>query len=249
MTKCIGSGWGRTLVWSLAVAAAWSMQGTAQAKPDDRDDRAARVARGEKLEWNTLDDYYGYPAANPKFAKSAIYSWAATLQACFALAGYDASQETIIGDSFGDDPESWYFDPRHPPTDVYGPQGAGRNAHFHCAAQPGHLSADQVIACIDHGSPVVLLLDDGLQAAGDPLAGSLSKPRYVTIYGYAWQRDPQLPLRTLLVDVYDPLPSHGGDAGSERVDLNALSRAWAATLTGNLVNGRGRLGISRAGGG
>ena len=242
-----GSSWRWAALVVLALGLAGRV-GLAQAKPDDRDDRAQRVARGEKLQWNTLDDYYGYPAADPTYQANSIYSWAAALQSCFALAGYDTGQEAIIGAAFGDKPDSWYFADRNPPANVYGPSGAGRNTYFHCTLQPGRFSGDQVVSCIDHGSPVVLLLDDGLQGGGDPLAGSLSKPRYVTIYGYAWQNDAQLPVRTLMVDVYDPLPSPNGDAGSQRVEFNALAQAWAATLTGSLVNGRGRLGISRVGG-
>jgi hypothetical protein len=217
----------------------------AQAKLYDREDRERRVARGEKLPWNVLDDFYGYPVAEPEYRESGIYTWAAALQACFSLAGYDTSQEEIIASAYGYNRNSWYFSPRNPPRDVYGPAGAASAVHFHCTALPGHFSSDQVIACIDHGSPVVLLVDDSLLRGADPLAGARVAPRYVTIYGYAWEGDPQLPVRTLMVDVYDAQPSDGDAAGSVRVALNTLAPAWAVTLTGNLVSGRGRLGISR----
>jgi len=207
-----------------------------------------RVQRGEKLPWNTLDDYYGYPSADPDYRKTSIYSWASALQACFSLAGYDTGQEAIIFNSFGDDRNSWYFSASRPPADVYASTTAGRNPYFHTALLPGHFGSAQVVNCIDHGSPVVLLLDDGLGGSGDPLGGGLSGQRYVTIYGYAWDGDGRTPVRTLQVDVYDPLGADGKSAGSTRLQLDSLTQAWSATLTGNLVSGRGRLGISREGG-
>jgi hypothetical protein len=238
----------RTAVFALLLLSAGLLKPLmAHATLYDRDDRAQRVARGERLPWNTLDDFYGYPAAEPDYRQNTVYSWAAALQSCFALAGYDTSQEAIISAAYGDDPGSWYFSPRNPPADVYGPSGVGP-VHFHTTLAPGHLAGQQVIACIDHGSPVVLLLDDGLAGNGDPLAGSLSRQRYVTIYGYTWDSDATLPLRTLQVDVYDPLPTHDGDAGTLRLDYNSLAQAWAGTLTGSLVSGNGRLNLSRPGG-
>lgn len=218
-----------------------------QAAPYDRDDRERRVARGERLVWNTLDDFYGYGAANPSFQGSSIYSWAACMQMVFALAGYDARQDEIINRTYGD---NWNaFHPRSTPQNSYsGIYGRGkRELYLSGSMLPGRLAPEQMIACIDHGNPVVLVVDTGQGREGDPLTEyRRGSQRMALLHGYIWDTDPRNGVRTLWVDVYDPLPPDGANPGTVRVPYNRLAQAWDATLSGTLVNSRYRLGVSQA---
>lgn len=241
---------------AAVLAAAVLLPQFALAAPYDRADRARRVARGEQLVWNTLDDFRGYGAADPHYGSSSIYSWAACMQMVFALGGYDTRQAEIIDRTFGG---QWRgYTPRSLPQTAYsGVYGRGqRELQLSSITAPGRLAPESVIACIDHGNPVVLTLDAGQtqagrgrsHVAGDPLVEQRrSSQRLVLIHGYLWDTDPRTLVRTLWLDVYDPLPPDGSGPGTVRVTYNRLAPAWAATLSGMLVNSRLRLGVSQAG--
>jgi hypothetical protein len=220
----------------------------ARAEYYDRLDRERRVARGEQLQWNTLDDFVGYGAADPLYQGSSLYSWAACLQMVFALAGYDTRQQDIIERTFGND---WRgYNPRSLPQNAYsGVNGRGsRELYLASATVPGRLSPQDLIRAIDHGNPVVLTVDTGQGRESDPLTEyRRGGQRLALVHGYIWDTDQRTLVRTLWVDVYDPLPPDGGAAASVRVPYNRLAQAWAATLSGTLVNTRYRLGVSQAG--
>jgi hypothetical protein len=234
-----------TLGLSLALIAAAAPQ-PARADYYDRYDREQRVARGEQLLWNTLDDFAPYGAAEPAYRRSTIYSWAACLQMCFALAGYETSQRDIIRRTFGDD---WGgYNPRSLPQAAYsGVNGSGsRELYFGGSTVPGRLPYQTVIQCIDHGNPVVLVVDPGQGRDGDPLTDyRRGGQRLAIVHGYIWDTDQTTLVRTLWLDVFDPLPPDGATPQSVRVPYNRLAKAWGATLVGTLDNTNYRLGVSQ----
>lgn len=214
----------------------------------DRLDRERRVARGEQLIWNTLDDFSGVGAADQQYRGNAIYSWAACMQMVFALAGLDTRQDQLIERNFG---RNWNaFSPRSLPQSVFSklPGRGRREIYLSMATLPGRLGSADVIACIDHGNPVVLTVDSGQGRAGDPLTEyRRGGQRLALIHGYIWDSDPRNNVRTLWLDVYDPLPPDGAAPGTVRVPYNRLAKAWAATLSGTLVNSHQRLAVSQSG--
>jgi hypothetical protein len=212
----------------------------------DRADRARRVARGEQLIWNTLDDFIPCGAADPAYQGSSIYSWAACMQMVFALAGYETRQAEIIQRTFGDDWRA--YSARNINRYAYsGVSGSGnRELYFSGSTAPGRLPYQTVIQCIDQGHPVVLAVDTGQGRAGDPLADyRRGGARMALVHGYVWDTDPATLVRTLWLDVYDPLPPDGAAPQSVRVPYNRLAKAWAATLVGTLDNTDYRLGVSQ----
>jgi hypothetical protein len=237
--------WNRSSALLGVLALGFGLAWPAHAEYYDRYDRQQRVLRGERLEWNTLDDFRGVPADDAGDG-STVYSWAACLQMCFALAGYQASQADLVTQQFGRDPRGWAsFNARSLPTGAHLPGGSrGADVYFTMSTLVGRLSAEDAIHCIDHGSPVVLIVDPGLdRRGGDPLTEyRRGGPRLALLHGYAWQT--QGGVRTLWVDVYDPLPPDGTSAGTVRLPYNQLARAWAGTLHGTLVDATTRLGIS-----
>jgi hypothetical protein len=229
------------VLWLAVLCPQW-----AQAEPYDREDRARRVARGEQLPWNTLDDFHGYGAADPAVSGSSIYSWAACMQMCFDLAGYATDQDEIIDATFGDGWRS--YSPRSLPQNAYSARNGatGRELYLSGITAPGRLAPEDVIRCIDHASPVVLTVDPGQGRASDPLTEyRRGGQRLALLYGYAWDTDPTTLVRTLWVDVYDPLPPDGAAPAAVRVPYNRLAKVWAATLSGTIVNGAYRQGVSQ----
>jgi hypothetical protein len=231
---------------TLAVAAVACIGlGIAHAAPYDRQDRAWRVQRGERLEWNILDDFHAFPADRA----GAVYSWAACMQMAFALANYWPTQTEIINNTFRSQAEMARFNPRQMPREVH-IGGQAQDVYFSLSTLPGRLGAADTIAAIDHGAPVVLLLNpaQGRRQGGDPLLERRrGAERLVLIHGYYWETDRRTLVRTLWLQVYDPQPPDGAPADSVSVPYNDLAKAWAATLRGNLVSLNTRLGISGPG--
>jgi hypothetical protein len=215
----------------------------------DRQDRAWRVQRGERLEWNILDDFRAFPADQPDYRASAVYSWAACMQMAFALGNYWPSQTEVINNTFRSQADMARFEVNRTPREVH-INANGQDVYLSLNTLPGRLGADDTITAIDHGAPVILVLNPahGRQRGGDPLLERRQNAvRLVLLHGYHWDTDPRTSVRTLWVDVYDPQPPDGAPADSVGVPYNELAKAWAYTLRGNLVSLNSRLGISGPG--